>query len=142
VVTAGLCETPRRRTVTCQGDPALSRYTVSNGPLNFDAARAFCASIGAHLVVVDSDAELLELAGRTLPRVWIGATFDGTTWASETECPAVYSWTGREPDFGNGGKCVATVFAGDVLQGMAVANCIDPSVFALCESSPESTPRR
>ena len=142
MVPSALCETPRRRLSTCVGDPALSSYTLSNEPLGYDAARAFCASIGAHVVVVDSDAELLELSNRGLPRIWLGTTFDGTAWATETQCPAVYSWTRREPDFSTGGTCAATVLDDGVLQGMAVTSCLDAGVFALCESLPVSTPRR
>jgi hypothetical protein len=147
IVKSALCETPRPLTADClPRDPALASYTVSPTPLSFDDARTFCSGIGAHVAVVDSLAEWNVISKLTLDgslgRLWLGSTFTGTTWETETHCPAVYSWTNRKPDL-TGGACAATVVAPDTsedsaklrLDGLAVTSCNDGAVFALCESN-------
>ena len=146
IVTAALCETPRPVASNClPRDPALSTYTVSPGPMTFQEARTFCSALDAHVAVIDSLAELRVVSNLTLdgalPRLWLGTTFEGAAWATETRCPAVFSWTNNRPDFTGGGTCAATVVVPDPesgkvkLDGFAVTSCNDGAVYALCESS-------
>ncbi|MEO8698877.1 MAG: C-type lectin domain-containing protein [Kofleriaceae bacterium] len=140
-VNGALCETPRPTTAACLHDDAAT-YTLSPTPLAFAAARDYCNVFGAHLAVIDGDAEwkqVAALAGITTKRLWLGSTFDGTTWRTETTCPAVYSWSTGRPDVA-AGTCLATSLRFDPdtqttsIDGMAATACNEPEIYALCES--------
>ncbi len=146
VVKAALCETPSPATAACVArDPALATYTASETPMTFADARTFCKGLNAHVVVTDSFEKWKRLSNLTherhLSRVWVGSTFDGTTWVTETGCPAVYSWTETRPDLGSGATCAATSLRLDsdtqelTVEGLAVTGCTDGAVYALCESN-------
>ena len=145
-IAGALCETPRPQTAAClPKDPKLEVYTVSPMPLGYEAAAAFCAEHGAHLVVVDSHEELqllsdLVASGQITRGFWIGATFDGT-WHAITGCPGEFSWTGVGPQLAGGAlpSCAATVLEPDdqarlTLRGMAITPCDNATTVAVCES--------
>ncbi|MDB4953400.1 MAG: Lectin C-type domain [Myxococcales bacterium] len=144
-IQGALCETPRPKTADClPKDPTLEIYTVSPTAITYEAARKFCADLGDHLLVVDSQRELgivsnLVFAGTVTSPFWIGATFDGT-WTSVTQCPAEFSWTDLGPLFVGDPfpNCAGAVIEPDdsgalTLRGMALAKC-DATKLAVCES--------
>lgn len=143
-VTSALCETPRSLTGNCGlVAPQAETYEVSAEAFTYAQARAYCEARGAHLVVVDSQAELAHLSkladGGALPRVWIGATFDRTGWQSDTPaCPGLYVWADGGPVFGVSTDCLATAMLDDAegvrLAGMRPTRCLEPEIHALCES--------
>jgi hypothetical protein len=135
-----LCETPRPTTRSCLRDPSLATYTISPTPMTFADARTFCLDHQAHVAVIDSGTEWRQVGAlATQNRVWLGSTFDGTTWNTDTGCPAVYSWTSNRPDL-TGGTCLATSLRVDgesqlsIIDGMSATACTESAVYALCES--------
>ena len=150
VVVGAACETPRPATTDCLPNrPERTTYTISPRALGYAEARAFCTSRGAKLLEPSSRAELARASELAIeqhyPRFWIGSTFDGTTWNTESTCPAVYSWTQGRPELSGGDTCVAASLTarsidGDggetelVLDGVAVTSCANESIYALCET--------
>jgi len=135
IVQGALCETPPAREARClDSDPAGARYVSSDAPMTYAEARQLCADMDGTIVVADSHAEwlhLAELAREQLhARFWIGSTFDGTEWQTETGCPATYSWAGGTPGIPRAGSCVAVTLAVD---GVEPTACESSDVLAVCE---------
>ncbi len=102
VVVGALCETPRPDAGPCTGnDPATTEYAMSPSAMTFAQARAFCADRGGRPVVFETNAEWLEVSKRVndelRTRFWVGSTFDGTTWKTESQCPGHYPWASGGP---------------------------------------------
>ena len=130
-----MCETPRPDTAAClPKDPTTESYTV--GPmLSFTDARAYCATLGQHLVELSSFAELHVLSdmvsAQALGEFWMAPTFDGTRWHTATGCPAEFSWANSLPTLG--GSCLASVNGDGEMRGMDVTSCTATKL-AVCES--------
>jgi hypothetical protein len=109
--------------------------------------RAFCKDSGAHLVVVETQAEWLHLSKLTKESwekpFWVGAKLDAGEWKADNGCFGTYSWTGGTPGKPASGSCVAAKLrvvdesepdlSGTVLDGVAPTACDDKQSFALCE---------
>jgi hypothetical protein len=148
VVVSALCETPRPDTVECLGgNPLDATYILSDSSMTYDAARAFCETRDAHLVVVETHAEWLFLAKQTKELwekpFWLGSQLVQTKWETVTGCPGTYSWTNGTPGTPKTGSCVAAKLrvvdesepdlSGTVLDGVEPTDCGDDHSFALCE---------
>lgn len=148
VVTNALCETPRPDSIDCLGrDPLDETYVLSDTPMTFAAAKSFCESKGAHLLVVETHAEWLYVAKQTKESwekpFWLGSQLEGTRWQTVTGCSGTYSWTNGDPGTPKPGSCVAaklrlvdeseTDLAGLVVDGVEATDCGDDQSFALCE---------
>jgi len=148
VVVNALCETPRADTVDCLGqDPLDQTYLLSDKSMTFDAAKAFCETNSAHLVVVETHAEWLFLSKQTKELwekpFWLGSQLVQTKWETVTGCPGTYSWTNGTPGTPKTGSCVAAKLrvveegepdlSGTVLDGVEATDCGDDQSFALCE---------
>jgi len=146
VVLGALCETPRPDTVACVGgDPAFETYVMSDAPMTYDGARAFCSTKHGHLLVVETQAEWTLLSTQTHDSwerpFWLGSQLNATRWETVIGCPGTYSWTGNTPGTPPSGSCVATKIrpaddtgpAGMVLDGVAATPCDDAQSYALCE---------
>jgi hypothetical protein len=148
VVLGALCETPRPDTVDCLGvDPLDTTYILSESAMTYDAAKAFCESKSAHLVVVETHAEWLFLSKQTKELwekpFWLGSQLVQTKWETVTGCPGTYSWTNGTPGTPKAGSCVAaklrvvdepeTGLSGTVIDGVEATDCSDDQSFALCE---------
>jgi hypothetical protein len=147
-----LCETPRPDSAACvhdaTNDPTKETYIASAAPLTHDAAVAYCQSEHAHLVVIDSESELLYLQSRVPELVtldfWIGETWNGSAWQAETSCPAEFSWAdggAANATLGAATSCTSGVIANSSpdqgpsvleLMGQELADCSALKV-ALCE---------
>jgi hypothetical protein len=138
-VLGALCETPRPLTAEClPHDPMLETYVVSSELMTYSAAKRFCTDQGLHLIVLSSADEmpLLELVNAD---AWLGATFDGKTWRTETGCPGLYSWTDVGPVIDTDIACATSSFSAPnpgvapTMQGIATAHCAEQH-YAICES--------
>lgn len=148
VVLSALCETPRADSIECLGrDPLDQTYTLSDKPMAYDAAKAFCEKQSSHLVVIETHAEWLFLSKQTKELwekpFWLGSQLEQTKWETVTGCPGTYSWTNGTPGTPKTGSCVAAkvravddpdpALSGMVLDGVEATDCGDAQSFALCE---------
>lgn len=149
VVLGALCETPRPDSIDCLGtDPLDQTYIMSDAPMTYAAAKAFCATKDAHLIVVETHAEWLFLAKQTKEAwerpFWLGSQLAKTKWETVTGCAGTYSWTGGSPGTPPDGSCVAAKvrvvedggevdIAGTVIDGVEATDCGDDQSYALCE---------
>lgn len=130
-----LCEVPRP-TPHCQIQAMERTYQVLTAtltsPVSHDAAAQQCSALNMHLLELDSTDELsyvLANVATNVPRFWIGATRDTTTWTSPTGCPQIFTWGPGQP---GGGSCA--FYNGR----MNDANCNDGPNFsaaAICEAN-------
>lgn len=99
-----LCETPRLDP-GCLALDANSEYELLAGMLvSQPVAEMACAAKGAHLVELNSSAELERILQDIAPGTtvfWLGATYDGGAWIAPTTCPQVFPWKQDEPDLGD-----------------------------------------
>jgi hypothetical protein len=148
VVMSALCETPRPESVECLGrDPLDQIYILSDAPMTYAAAKKFCETKKAHLLVVETHAEWLFLAKQTKEAwekpFWLGSQLEQTQWVTVTGCAGTYSWTGGTPGTPDDGSCVAAKLravdepepdlSGMVIDGVEATDCSDDHSYALCE---------
>jgi hypothetical protein len=150
VITQALCETPRPESAACLRDPTKETYVVSPTALAHAAAITYCTSQHAHLVVIDSFAELHVLSGLINTQVaadfWIGETWNGQAWTSETSCPGEFSWAdggAANAALDAATQCTSAVISdssgeeddGPTFAGQEITAC-DAEKLALCEVDP------
>ena len=148
VVLGALCETPRPDTVDCLGgDPASQTYVMSDAPMTYDGALAFCSTKHGHPLVVETLAEWALLSKQTKDSwerpFWLGSQLNATRWETVTGCYGTYSWTNNNPGTPPDGSCVAAKLrpvdesepdlSGMVLDGVEAIPCDDAQSYALCE---------
>ena len=130
---AMLCETPRPDSATCVAT-GPSRFATSPSPLTFAEAQAYCTAQHAHLAVIDTQAELLQVSQLGLTAsAWLGAKLADGAWTTETGCPGVYSWTNGAPAPGGATACASVTVIDLQVEGMTAASCEADKFMALCE---------
>ena len=92
------------------------RYTCfdDNGQMSWTQARAYCQSLGGHLVTITSAEEQEFLVSR-YPGLnpWIGLYGDGRTWHWITVEPVEYTnWPSNQPDNANGDEWYGHIWGG------------------------------
>ncbi|HNS97364.1 MAG TPA: FG-GAP-like repeat-containing protein [Polyangiaceae bacterium] len=94
-----------------------SSYLLCDEPKTWQAARAFCRSRGADLVVIDSKEENELLAASGIPTAWIGLSDQQTEgsflWVNGKSLTTAY-WNDDEPnDSGGAEDCVGMFTSGE-----------------------------
>lgn len=145
-VYAALCETPRADLACLPSNGGRETYAISDGPLGYRDAQAFCTSQHGHLAVIDSSLELAHLSKvateRAFPSFWLGAKLAANTWTSETGCPALFAWSGGAPAPAGSTACASGTMVARLddlgatlvqLDGVTASSCEAEQFVALCE---------